>query len=85
MKSFDRLRSHSWLLLATVVVLLAAHGMVFYFFRHLTLSTTLASGLLILIVFKHLGLFTSALARFRKRFTWRERRDRTRGEGGTAP
>lgn len=76
MRSFDRLRSHSWLLLATVVVLLAAHGIVFYAFRHLALSTTLASGLLILILFKHLGLFTSAFAMFRKRFTWRQRRDR---------
>ncbi len=85
MKSIDGLGTHPSLLITAVVVLLAAHGMVFYRFRHLALSAVLASGLLILIVFKHQALFTSALAMFRKRFTSRERWDRTRGEGGTAP
>lgn len=68
MRSFDRLRTHPSLLITAIVVLLAAHGMALYLLPHVALSATLASGLIILIVFKHLGLLASALAMFRKRF-----------------
>jgi len=75
MTASDRLRAHPLLLIMALVALLAAHGLVFYGLRHLALSVTLASGLMILIVFKHLGLLGSAFAMFKKRFFWRERRD----------
>ncbi len=73
MRSFDRLRAHPSLLIMAIVVLLTAHGMVFYLSRHLALSAAFASGLVVLIIFKHLGL--SVLAMFRKRSIWREPRD----------
>lgn len=61
------LSARPWTLVAVVVVLIAAHGFAFYFLRHLALSVTLASGLIILIVVKHLGMFSSVYAVLRKR------------------
>lgn len=43
-KVLSRLSVHPWALVAVVVVLIAAHGLAFYFFRHLALSATLVSG-----------------------------------------
>lgn len=75
MRSFDRLRTHPSLLITAIIVLLTAHGMALYLFRHVALSATVALGMIILIVFKHLGLLAPALAMIRRRFNWRERRD----------
>jgi hypothetical protein len=61
------LSARPWFLVAVIVVLIAAHGLAFYFLRHLALSATLASGLVILIVVKHLGMFSSFYAVLRKR------------------
>ena len=56
MRSFGRLRTHPSLLITAIIVLLVAHGMALYLFRHVALSATVALGMIILIVFKHLGL-----------------------------
>ena len=66
MRSFDGLREHPRLLIMAVVVLLAAHGLVFYLVRHLVLSATLASCLIMFIVLKHLGILGAALACLRR-------------------
>lgn len=66
-KILSRLSARPWILVAAIVVLIAAHGLVFYLLRHLLLSATLASGLIILIVIKHLGMFSSLYAVLRKR------------------
>jgi hypothetical protein len=63
----SRLFARPWTLVALVAILIAAHGLAFYFLRHLALSATLASGLVILIVVKHLGMFSSLYAVLRKR------------------
>jgi hypothetical protein len=68
MKAFSLLSTRPWPLVAAVVVLLAAHGLAFYFFRHLALSATLASGLIILIFVKHLGMFGPLYALIRRQF-----------------
>lgn len=75
MGTFDRLRSRPWLIIATLAVLLALHGLAFYLLRHLILSATLATAFVTLIAVKHLGLFASGLAAFRKRWRERERKD----------
>jgi hypothetical protein len=66
-KILSRLSARPWVFVAAIVILLAAHGLVFYFLRHLALSATVASGLIILIVVKHLGMFSSLYAIVRKR------------------
>jgi len=66
MKGLSRLDSHRWALVAAVAVLLAAHGLAFYFFRHLTMSVTVALGLAVLVLIKHVGLLSAVYARFRK-------------------
>jgi hypothetical protein len=66
-KIFSRLFARPWTLIAVAVVLIAAHGLAFYLLRYLALSATLASGLIILILVKHLGMFSSLYAVLRKR------------------
>jgi hypothetical protein len=67
MKIVSRLSARPGVLVAVVVALLAAHGLAFYFLRHLALSATVASGLIALIVLKHLGMFSSLYALIRRR------------------
>lgn len=67
-KILSRLSAHPWAFAAAIVILLAAHGLVFYFLQHLALSAAVASGLIVLIVVKHLGMFSSLYAILRKRF-----------------
>ncbi|HEX5425166.1 MAG TPA: hypothetical protein VFW94_16585 [Candidatus Acidoferrales bacterium] len=68
MNSLKRISAHPAVLAAAIIVLLAAHGAVLYLFRHLALSTTLVSGLVLLVVIKHLGLVAPLSAYFRRRF-----------------
>ncbi|QEE27906.1 hypothetical protein FTW19_07795 [Terriglobus albidus] len=62
-KSPNRLSLRPWGWAVVAILLLAAHGLGFYFLRHLVLSATLASGLIVLAVVKHLGILSSLYAR----------------------
>jgi len=66
-KSPNRLSLRPWGWVVAAILLFAAHGLGFYFLRHLALSTTLASGLIVLALVKHLGIFSSLYAVLRKR------------------
>jgi hypothetical protein len=68
MKGPSRLYSRHWAVAVVGVILIAAHGLAFYFLQHLALSTTVVSGVIILVVIKHLGLLGSSVAFFRRRF-----------------
>lgn len=52
----ERLMLRASLLAAALIVLIAFHGLILYFASsHLALSGALASGLIALVVIKHLG------------------------------
>jgi hypothetical protein len=68
MRAFSRIFARPWTLIAAVVILLAAHGLAFYFLRHLGLSAAVVSGIAVLAVVKHIGGVGSLYALFRKRF-----------------
>jgi len=75
-KSPNRLSLRPWGWVVAAILLLAAHGLGFYFLRHLALSATLASGLIVLAVVKHLGTLSSLYAtRRRSSKTEASRRD----------
>ena len=65
-KSPNRLSLRPWGWVVAAILLLAAHGLGFYFLRHLALSATLASGLIVLAVVKHLGILSSLYAMRRR-------------------
>lgn len=67
MNAHNRLPARPWILFVGVLILLLAHGLVFYFVHHLALSVTLLSGVAVLIVVKHLGALSSLYAMLRKR------------------
>jgi hypothetical protein len=61
-----------WVVSVLALILLAGHGLILYYASsHLALSAGLASGVILLIVIQHLGLFGSAYAFLRRR--WRRR------------
>jgi hypothetical protein len=74
MNSIRYLRSRLWALAATAVVLVAVHVTLFHVFRHVSsrcvLSGAVVSGLVLLLIAKHLGilgvLLGSLYARFRR-------------------
>jgi uncharacterized membrane protein YhaH (DUF805 family) len=62
-------RKRSWMLLAGVVVLVAGHAVVLHYVKlHLGLSAAVVSGVIALVVIKHLGLLGPAYAVVRRRF-----------------
>lgn len=69
MKGPDHLRMRSWMLLVPVgVVVLATHSVVLYYVVSPTaLSAAVVSGVIALIVIKHLGLIGPLYALFRRR------------------
>jgi len=57
-----------WIVLLGVAVLVAAHGVILYYAAsHTALPFALASGVLLLVVVKHLGLFGPVFALVRRR------------------
>jgi hypothetical protein len=68
MTVISRIFALPWTMIAAVVILLAAHGLAFYFLPHLGLSVVVVSGIMVLVVIKHIGAFGSLYALFRKRF-----------------
>ena len=67
MKGQSRLRTHTWLLLFGLVLLVAGH--VFFFNRlwHAGMSLPVLSGLVLLLIAKHLGAFGPLYTFFRRR------------------
>jgi hypothetical protein len=62
-------RGRIGVVVALAVVLIAGHGVILYYASsHLALSAGLVSGVILLIVIKHLGLVSSAYALFRRRW-----------------
>lgn len=60
-----------WIVLGGVAVLIAGHGIILYYFSsHAALSAAIVSGLLVLAVFKHLGLLRALYALLRKTRSW---------------
>lgn len=69
MKAHGRPRMRPWMLLALVGVIgLAAHSVVLYYvLTHTALSAAVVSGVIVLIVLKHLGWLGPLHALFRRR------------------
>jgi hypothetical protein len=69
MKGHSLPRVRTGALVALAVVLMAGHGVILYYASsHLALSAGLVSGVFLLIVIKHLGLFGPAYAVLRRRW-----------------
>ena len=59
-----------WMLLAGAMILIAGHGLILYYFSsHLALSAAAITGVIVLLVVKHLGLLGPLYAIVRK--AWR--------------
>lgn len=69
MKGQDRPRVRPWMLLALVGIIgLVAHSVVLYYvLLHTSLSVAVVSGVIILVVIKHVGLLGPLYALFRRR------------------
>ena len=68
MRKHLRFPSHRWLLAAAVLVVVALHGSVLlYVAEHAALSTSVLSGVILLVVIKHLGWFGALWAWLRAR------------------
>jgi membrane protein YdbS with pleckstrin-like domain len=69
MKRNDHPRMRRWMLMVPVgVIMLVAHSVVLYYgLSHKALSATVVSGLIVLIVIKHLGLLGPLYALFHHR------------------
>ena len=68
MRRHSPLRARAWMLAVGVIILIAGHGIILYYFAsHVTLSTAVVSGVIILVVLKHLGVLGPLYALFRRR------------------
>jgi len=60
-------RRHRWVVAIGAIGLITAHGLVLqYILSHAAISTMIAVGMFILILVKHLGLMSAALAAIRR-------------------
>ena len=67
MSGHSLFRGRIWILALLAVLLVVGHGIVLYYASsHLALSAGLVSGVVLLIVVKHLGLLGPAYALFRR-------------------
>jgi hypothetical protein len=67
MKGHSIPRGRTGAVVALAVLLIAGHGVILYYASsHLALSAGLVSGVILLIVIKHLGLFGPVYALFRR-------------------
>jgi len=68
MRRHSPVRARAWILALGVVILIAGHGIVLYYFAsHVTLSAAVVSSAIVLVVIKHLGLLGRVYALFRRR------------------
>jgi hypothetical protein len=66
MNGLHNVRSRPWMLIAAVIGFLAVHGSLFYILRHsrmshVAVSGTVISGVVLLMIAKHVGLLASVL------------------------
>lgn len=67
MKGHSRLHARAWMLPAGVIILIAGHGIILYYLSsQVALSAAVASGVIVLVVIKHLGLLGPVRALFRR-------------------
>lgn len=79
------LLKNPWMLLAGVAVLVAGHGIILHYVSsHTTLSAGVVSGVIVLVVIKHLGLLCPLYALFRRSFSSGQRKTELAGRGLTA-
>ena len=68
MRDHKPLHARPWLLAAVIIALVAGHAIVLYYFSsHVALSAAAVSGVVVLLVVKHLGLLAPLYALFRRR------------------
>lgn len=71
MNIHSRLSTRSWMLTLAIIALAVGHLFVPYVFSHLTLSAAVVSGLVAVMIAKHVGvaavLFRPVLIRLRRR------------------
>ena len=68
MRGHRRLRGRAGMLPLAVVILIAGHGILLYYFSsHVALPMAIVSGVTILMLIKHLGLLGPVYALFRRR------------------
>jgi hypothetical protein len=66
MKGHSRLSARSCILLLVLVALIAAHGILIYTLSYKFLAASVATGLIALVVIKHLGLLGPLYALLRR-------------------
>jgi hypothetical protein len=67
MKGHSRRLTRPWMLPLGIIVLVAGHVIFFNRMRHAGLSLAVVSGLAVLAIAKHLGLFGAVYSLFRRR------------------
>jgi hypothetical protein len=68
MKVHSRPRARAWILPVGVVILIAGHGILLYYISSdMGPSAVVVSGVIILVVIKHLGLLGPLYVLFRRR------------------
>jgi len=68
MRGHSRLQGRVWMLMVGVIILIAGHSIVLYYFSsHVALSATVVLGVIALVVIKHLGLLGPMYALFQRR------------------
>jgi hypothetical protein len=81
MKVHRRPRALAWILSVGVIILIASHGIFLYYISsHMALSAAVVSGVIFLMVIKHLGLLGPLYLLFRRRsrrkaLNWSERNE----------
>ena len=64
----SRMLTRPWLLLPLAAVFIASHALIFrYALQHKGLSASVAAGVMVLVLIKHLGFFGSIIAFIRRR------------------
>jgi heme A synthase len=72
MNGHSRLVARSWILALVLVAFIAGHGILFYVLSHKLPVAFVASGLIALVVIKHLGLLSPLHALLRRRLRNRQ-------------
>jgi hypothetical protein len=68
MNGHPRRLTRTWLFPVVAIALIAGHTIVPYFWAHTVLSATVMSGVILLMVVKHLGLLAVLLGPLRAHF-----------------
>jgi|SoiMethySBSTD1v2_1073268.scaffolds.fasta_scaffold43651_5 hypothetical protein len=66
MNGHGRLFARSWILALVLVAFIAGHGILFYVLSHRLLAASVASGLILLVMIKHIGLLSPLYAVLRR-------------------